>query len=67
VILQNINDPISIGSTVLFDINSNTLTFLVNGVEKESIVGSGINSIGLPLIVLQNSGASVDNYTFTYK
>ncbi len=65
--LANIGETINAGDTIRFWISEDSITFDINGIQKENIIGSWINSIGSARIFMQNSGAAIDNYTLTYK
>lgn len=66
-IFSNINDPISNGSTLNFWVQDDTITFWVNGIEKENIVAGWLNTQWFPALYLQNIGSEIDNYSLTYR
>lgn len=66
-VFQNILDPISNGTNIMFSVSGDSLVFTAWGIEKENIVAWGVDDTWLPLIDIKNSGASIDNYTLTYK
>lgn len=66
-ILQDINDPINNWDRLVFGISGNTVILNVAGIEKENNLYSGLNDTGIPLILLENSGAEIDTYTLIYK
>ncbi len=66
-VFANITESISIWSSVVFSISWDTLSINIAGVDKGDVVGSWITGIWNAALWLQNSGASIDNYTITYK
>lgn len=66
-VFQTIVETINPWSNISFSVSGDSLIFGVDEIEKENIVAGWLNSIWSPGISIQNSGANIDNYTFTYK
>jgi hypothetical protein len=66
-IFSNINDPIPDGSTIDFGVQDDTITFWVNGIEKENIVAWWIDAQWFPALYLHNIGSEIDDFILTYK
>lgn len=66
-LLQNINDPITAGSSITFSIQNDSLVLTINAIEKENFLAGGISTIGSPVLSLQNAGSSIDNFYFSYQ
>ncbi len=64
---QNIVELINVWSNVVFSVSWDSLVFSIDGVEKENILAWGISSVWKPIIHIQNSWATIDNYTLNYK
>lgn len=56
-IFQNINDPISSWSTIVFSVEDDTISFGVDGIEKENVLAGWVIQAGDVVISLENSGS----------
>lgn len=60
-------ETITPGSDITFSISWDTIVLNIWGIEKENVLAGSLVNIGNPSISLQNSGASIDDYSLTYK
>lgn len=66
--IQTISDPINLWDSIIFAISWSTINFSIWGIEKENILDFwGLSATWLPLILLQNAGATIDDYRLIYK
>lgn len=69
VIPINASHTFSPWDTVFFSITWDTINFSLNGQTQETFVDDSwvLTSIGIPQFFIQNNGATIDNYSLTYK
>lgn len=67
-VFNSISDSdITAGINIEFSALWNTLVFSVDGNEKENIVAGWLEDIGNMLLFLENTGAEIDTFNFTYR
>jgi len=66
-VFQNISETIYPDDTISFSARWDSLVFSIGGIEKENILAGWISWISTTPIFMQNAGASIDDFTLTYK
>lgn len=67
VAASNVSETITAWSEVIFWVEGDSLALSIDWNPKWNIVLGWINGVGFPVLSLENSGASVDNFNLIYR
>lgn len=65
--ISNSWSGITLGSEIVFSVEWENTRVTINGIPQWTILAGWIDGSGYPVIMLENAGAVIDNYTLNYK